>query len=393
MRIAYFVHNLADPAVGKRIRMLRAAGDEVLPIGFHRDDRTIEQVEGIGAIDLGQTFDANFTQRIAMVAKRCADSRKWADPIRGCDVIIARNLEMLVIAAAARRRYARQARLAYEALDIHRLLLSDGMVGVGMRALERMLLRKVELLIVSSPAFLREYFEPMQGIDHRPIEVITIENKLLPAAAGSLRAPITLPPAPPWRIGWFGMIRCRKSLDALCDLAIRRPDLVQLIIRGRPSRTEFDDFDAQVERTPGVAYGGTYRPAELEELYGSVHFNWTLDFFEEGANSRWLLPNRIYEGGVYDAVPVALAGTETARWLKRLGTGVFLDSAVEIEDFLASLTPARYEELKQASRAAPRSAFVADDGDCARLSEALRGMGTRPVARTAPAASVEFDFR
>jgi hypothetical protein len=393
MRIAYFVHNLADPAVGKRIRMLRAAGDEVLPIGFHRDDRTIEQVEGIDAIDLGQTFDANFKQRIAMVAKRCADPRRWADPIRSCEVIIARNLEMLVIAAAARRRYARQARLAYEALDIHRLLLSDGMVGAGMRALERMLMRKVELLIVSSPAFLREYFEPMQGIDHRLIEVITVENKLLPAAAGSLRAPTTLPPGPPWRIGWFGMIRCRKSLDALCDLAIRRPDLVQVIIRGRPSRTEFDDFDAQVERTPGVAYGGTYRPAELEELYGSVHFNWTLDFFEEGANSRWLLPNRIYEGGVYDAVPVALTGTETARWLKRLGTGVFLDSAVEIEDFLASLTSARYEELKQASGVAPRSAFVADDGDCARLSEALRGMGTRPVARTPPSASVEFDFR
>ena len=393
MRIAYFVHNLADPAVGKRMRMLRAAGDEVVPLGFHRDDRTIDQVDGIDAIDLGQTYDANFKQRIAMVAKRCIDLRDWADPIRGCDVIIARNLEMLVIAAAARRRYARQARLAYESLDIHRLLLSDGIVGAGMRALERMLMRKVELLIVSSPAFLREYFEPRQGIDDRPIEVITVENKLLPAAALALRTPAALPPGPPWRIGWFGMIRCRKSLDVLSGLAARRPDLVQVIIRGRPSRTEFDDFDAQVERAPGIIYGGTYRPAELEELYGAVHFNWTLDFFEEGANSRWLLPNRIYEGGVYDAVPIALAGTETARWLKRLGIGVFLDSADGVEDFLSSLTPARYEELKQASRAAPRSAFVADGSDCGRLSEALRGMGKRTVVPMAPGGSVEFDFR
>src|SRR6185437_777607 len=98
---------------------------------------------------------------------------------------------------------------------------------------------------------------------------ITVENKLLPAAALALRPPAALPPGPPWRIGWFGMIRCRKSLDVLCGLAARRPDLVQVIIRGRPSRTEFDDFDAQVDRVPGIVYGGTYRPAELEELYGA----------------------------------------------------------------------------------------------------------------------------
>lgn len=393
MRIAYLVHNLADPGVGKRIRMLRAAGDEVLPIGFHRDEKAVNEVEGIAAIDLGQTYDADFKQRIGMVARRCLALSDWAEPIAGCDVIVARNLEMLVIAAAARRRYARRARLAYECLDIHRLLLAEGIVGAGMRALERMLMRNVDLLMVSSPAFLREYFEPRQGLDNRRLPALTVENKLLPASPILGCAKHALPAVPPWRIGWFGMIRCRKSLDALCDLAMRRPDLVQVIIRGRPSRTEFEDFDAQVERTSGVTYGGTYRLTELEALYGSVHFNWTLDFFEEGGNSRWLLPNRIYEGGVYDAVPIALTGTETAQWLKCLGIGAFLESTDDLEAFLTSLTPARYQALKEESCAASGSAFIADEQDCARLLDALRKMGGRYAAPVAPASSVEFDFR
>ena len=44
----------------------------------------------------------------------------------GADVVLARNLEMLIIASRARNLYAPRAALVYECLDIHRLLLSQG---------------------------------------------------------------------------------------------------------------------------------------------------------------------------------------------------------------------------------------------------------------------------
>jgi succinoglycan biosynthesis protein ExoL len=71
---------------------------------------------------------------------------------------------------------------------------------------------------------------------------------------------------------------------------------VAVEIRGRPSRTEFDDFDAQVANVPASASAALHAcgPARL---YGDVHFAWAIDWFEAGANSAWLLPNRIYEGG------------------------------------------------------------------------------------------------
>jgi succinoglycan biosynthesis protein ExoL len=397
LRIAYLVHNLADPGVGTRVRMLAAFGDEVIPIGFHRDDKFVDKVAGVDAFDLGRTFDRNFGQRIAMVLKQCVRLRAWAGQIHDCDVLMARNLEMLVLAVLSRWRYASHARLVYECLDIHRLLWSRRIAGRCMRALERLLLRKTDLLVVSSGAFLREYFEPMHDMGRSPRPpVLVVENKLLPALsseAGIAQPETPLPPGPPWRIGWFGMIRCRKSLDLLCDLASRRPDLVQLTIRGRPSRTEFADFDRQVERTRGVCFGGPYRPAELCSLYRAVHFNWAIDYFEEGANSRWLLPNRLYEGGAYHAVPIALDNTETARWLRRAGIGVQLASGEALEAFLSALTPAHYGDLKRASRAAPRDAFIADERDCARLLDAL---GRASVHRTSPVSrlpAIELDLR
>jgi hypothetical protein len=379
VRIAYLVHNLADPAVGKRVRMLTARGDQVLPVGFHRDARPVDDVAGVAAIDLGRTFDADFAQRLPMVLKRGL-LPAWAEPIRDCDVIIARNLEMLAIAALVRWRYGLRAGLVYECLDIHRLLLSHGIAGVWARAVERALLRKTNLLIVSSPAFLREYFEPRYGM-HQPRRpaVLLVENKLLPISSVEPEVPPTdfRPAGPPWRIGWFGMIRCQKSLDLLCEIAARHPGLVQVTIRGRPSRTEFADFDAQIARTPGVSFGGTYHPSELASLYGNIHFAWAIDYFEEGANSRWLLPNRIYEGGAYGAVPIALAHTETARWLDGHGIGVCLEDARALEEFLRRLTPAQYRALNQASAAAPRNAFLADRRDCSRLLAALQQISRR----------------
>ena len=379
MRVAYLVHNLTDPAVGKRLRMLTAQGDDAIAIGFNRDDRSCHEIEGIPAIDLGRTFDLNLSHRAVAIAKECLQLGNWAQRICGSDVIIARNLEMLTLAVLARRRYAPQAALVYECLDIHRTLLLKRVFGTGMRAVERSLMRVVDLLIVSSPGFLREYFEPLQKMTEDKPPCLLLENKFFPAPSAD--APPDRSPGhvrhrrfgPPWRIGWFGMIRCRKSLDFFCDLARRHPGLIELTIRGRPTRPAFVDFDAQVAGTPGISYEGTYRPDELDALYGGVHFNWAIDYFEEGANSKWLLPNRIYEGGAFASVPIALNGTETARWLGRLGIGVCIDNLDGFDEFLCALTASHYDELRHASEAVPKSAFVAGMNDCDVLRDALQG--------------------
>jgi hypothetical protein len=354
--------------------MLHAGGAEVVAIGFRRVASFPSHIEGASVIDLGRTHDGRMLQRAGMVALRRFAPGSWRKAVAGADVVMARNLEMLALAHGARARCAPKARLVYECLDVHRLMIGENPMGRALRALERHWMKTADLLVVSSPAFVERHFAPRQGVGRTlDIPVLLVENKMLSLGAEeSCPEAGTIAPGPPWRIGWFGMIRCRRSLDLLCDLARRRPGLLQVIIRGRPARSEFADFDAQIRDTPGISFGGSYGAGELGPLYGDVHFNWTVDYFEAGANSDWLLPNRIYEGGAFGAIPIARAGTESADWLHRAGIGVALnDPARDLEPFLDSLTAEKFSALACAARKVPRHAFVATSADCQQLVRAL----------------------
>jgi succinoglycan biosynthesis protein ExoL len=370
-RIAYFVHDLADSAVHRRTRMLVAGGATVQPIGFRRNAEPITAVEGIPAVDLGQTVDGMLLKRAVSVVVALIELEKVGRHIRGSNVILARNLEMLMIAARARKRYAPTARLVYECLDIHRSLLSNHLDGTFLNVLESRLWRNVDLLVTSSPAFIRKYFTP-RGF---PASVKIVENKILMLEDDGLHfVPEKRPAGPPWRIGWFGMIRCRRSLDVLSSIAHDAGGAVEVIIRGRPSAAIFPDFDKALAGRPHVHYAGPYHnPIDLPAIYGDVHFVWAVDYYEGGQNSAWLLPNRLYEGSAYGAVPIALAGVETGAWLKSHEAGVVLKEPIEekLIEYFKSLDQGRYEKLARAIDALPRGALISRRTDCRELVEVL----------------------
>jgi hypothetical protein len=379
LKVAYFVHDLNDAAVAKRIWMLQSMGAEVRLAGFRRSTGPVAEVAGLEPLDLGRTHDARLARRAGSVLRNLALTPLRGGWMAGSDVVLARNLEVLTVAGLCRALHAPRARLAYECLDVHRLMLGQGPASRLLRGLESALMDQGETLIVSSPAFLTHYFEPFQRVSRRKsLATLLMENKAFPDGPGPAASPA---PGPPWRIGWFGMIRCRRSLDFLCDLARRRPDLVQIDIRGRPSYTEFDDFDRQTAETPAVAFGGPYRPEDLPALYGAAHFNWSIDRFQDEGNSRWLLPNRLYEGGRFGVPGIARVDSETGRWLGAHGLGVLFDEPeAALEAFLDGLTPEAYAALRARHAAAPASLFVMGREDCARLVAAL---GDQPAAEEA----------
>src|SRR4051812_30523182 len=163
MKIAYVAWDLWDAATVRRVEMLQAGGAEVALAGFHRRDSAPASVAGAPAVDLGRTFDGRLAHRAALVALRCARTSALREIVRGADVVLARNLEMLAIAALAQRAHAPRARLVYECLDIHRLMCGSGPASVALRALEGMLLRTCSTVIVSAPGFITEYFQPRHG--------------------------------------------------------------------------------------------------------------------------------------------------------------------------------------------------------------------------------------
>jgi succinoglycan biosynthesis protein ExoL len=374
VKVAYFVHDLADPAVTRRVRMLRAGGAETVVLGFRRTETAPTEVAGSPAVDLGRTYDARLGHRALTTGLAALTAVRWRGLLSDVDAVIGRTLEALATADAARIMAGVRAPLVYECLDIHRMMLGDGAPARTLRAVERTLLRRCALLIVSSPAFVREYFEPRQGVGRTlPIPTLLVENKALELSDPVARAGAPAP-GPPWRIGWMGAIRCRQSLGILTDLARRRPDLIEVRIHGRPAYTEFQDFDAQVQGLSNLRFMGAYTAEDLPRIYGDVHFSWAIDFMEAGQNSAWLLPNRLYESGRYGAVPIALSDVETGRYLAARRLGVRLADTAEVESVLERMTNEEWRRLRAELDAAPRNAFVAGTADCRRLLDAIAGV-------------------
>jgi succinoglycan biosynthesis protein ExoL len=380
--IAYFAHDLCDPAVERRIRMLEVGGAEVRPIGFRRGPEMPGRLTKLEVFDLGRTTDGKLGQRAVSIAYALLRLDRCASHVRGADVVLARNLEMLIIASRARNLYAPRATLVYECLDLHRLLLSNGILGSVLNGVQRSLWQGVDLLLTSSPAYIRNYFAP----HHFPAPMRLVENKVALLGSNNLDRHVVRPsPGPPWRIGWFGALRCRKSLELLSALAKSSKGAIEVIIRGRPSDAVFSNFASEVADIPHLRFLGPYHyPDGLPRIYADVHFAWAIDYYECGQNSTWLLPNRIYEASLYGAVPVALQGVETGRWLCDHAAGVVLNEPIEKElsSFFRDINPIRYAELAKQMEAIPREDLVYEKDDCRSLVQALTGAKAIDACRT-----------
>jgi hypothetical protein len=108
-----------------------------------------------------------------------------------------------------------------------------------------------------------------------------------------------------------------------------------------------------------------------------------MDFYEAGANSEWLLPNRLYEGSLHGAVPLALASVETGRWLAAQDCGVLLhdssDHGVEhgLREYFSRLDPAAYAAARSALARIPVSALLDDGAACDCLGRRLAALSRR----------------
>ncbi|WP_337184962.1 glycosyltransferase [Shinella sp.] len=383
LRVLYLVHDLSDPAVRRRVLMLRAGDASVTLAGFRRGANRLADIEGVTPIDLGATGDARFAQRIVAGAGAAATLSRRLSGIETPDVILARNLETLALAGRAAARFG-DVPVAYECLDIHRLMLRNGVLGRALRGAERHFGRRAGLVVTSSPAFVEHYFKPLSGI-RAPVHLLENQVLELNADAGGLPARAR-PAGEPWRIGWFGAIRCRKSLDLLSAFTRRMAGRFEVVLRGRPAHGEFDDFEGRIAREPFIRFEGPYRnPEDLAAIYGAVDFTWAIDFFEEGRNSLWLLPNRLYEGCRHGALPIVLDGTETARLARQRGVGVTLanDRAETLFNRFADFDGEAYAALYANLVKLGTRPWVLDRADCAAFVQRLAALRQPP----APAAA------
>lgn len=380
----YLVHDLSDAAVRQRTRMLREAGVAITVAGFNRAPADAFPDLGATVIDLGPSHAGRLIHRAAMTIRNWLDTAELRRrlPTRP-QVIIARNLEMLVVAARLRRQVAPRARIVFECLDIHGFMMARCAHGSLLRRLERHLLDQCDLVVVSSPDYQHAYFKPVQRWTG---PTLLVENKFYPPDGFALDPARQAPPpgsGPPWTIGWFGMIRCAEGLRILERMQAALPGVASVFIAGRPSEA----LQRQIAGLPAAAdirFLGPYLPDDLPALVRRTHFVWSIDFFHRDFNSQVLLPNRLYSSCLFGSVPVVVGATATGRWLQRHRAGIHLkDDCSDLEEVMKSMSASRYQEETERVRAIDCRQLAWDADGCRELAKALITDGvpaSQPVA-------------
>lgn len=365
-RVAVFAFDIAEASQIKAIRAIRAAGAEVESFSFRRDNMNAGFQPDWEDTPLGHAPNGVGPRRILALLRGAVRVLRRRRALRGADVLLARNLDMALLALLGRWASGSRAPLVYQCLDIHGLFARRGPLAVLARRAEAMVLRRTHRLVLSSPRFLEAHFGPVHDWQG---ETQVIENRIFwpgpppPRPAAALRNP------GPLRVGWVGTLRCPRTLALLAETADRMGPRVQIVLRGVVHGHQLPNFGKVISARPNMHYDGPYAyPEGLAQAYAGLDCVWAQDLWQRGGNSDWLLPNRLYEAGYFGCPSIAVAGTETACVVRGRALGLVIPEARA--DMLVPVLEAGHTALGQLRRgllARPDDAFCLTTDEIARM--------------------------
>lgn len=361
-QLIYLTPDISDTSTIKRAAEFIDQGYGVTVVGFRRDRYNGDYHPTWPHLVLGYTQDGKYGRRawaLLVALRAIAAKRQW---FRRAALIYCRNIDQLILAVLVRALFCRDALLAYEILDIQPALVGRGPLSMLLRAIERLCLRRVRVLVVSSPAFMRNYFLPLQ---HYRGDWFLLENKVHPSAASLERGVPRQRDAgdPRWVVGYVGLIRGQQTLDLMTRLAARLRDRVLFKFHGVLTTVEPARFADALASHPNMIYAGDYvNPRDLGRIYGGLDLAWALDLENVAHNSRWLLPCRFYEAGLHGVPCLAIRDFEIGRLIDRLAVGWTFAEPLEdaLVRFFETLTETALDEKRRRLLAMPVDSFVAD---------------------------------
>ncbi len=339
MKVLFVIPTLSSSYHQFRVFELKKQGVHCFVTGFDRDSYP-GKPWGMPVYSLGYVEHMRYHKRIGTLLKSIPSIRKQSD---GMDAIICFNLDLLFITWLALTGVRNKPELIYDVGDIRTSLVKKGLISKILRSVERFLLKRISLLMVTSEAYITEYFEGIQGMND--VDILMLENKL-----NKDDTPAPLPrKQDPWSeerpvtIGYFGVLRCRKSLKLLNKLALEGNGKVQVIVRGVYLDT--DDLDGMIRDNPYMSYKGPYVfPDDLAKIHAEVDLSWLVHAHTR-QNTMWARIFRFYHACFYGIPMIAQSGSKDGDEVIRhnIGFCVDIENPDDAIQRILNIKPADYQ--------------------------------------------------
>ncbi len=338
-QIVFLLPVSSQPRYHKRIQAFADCGYTARLFSFDRP--YFKGKPGVSYVSLGSLEHGRYLSRLWKLARAIRVLTAHRDVLRQASCLYAFGTDMALLAMAATFLLGLSVPVVYELGDIRSLMVREGIVGKLARWMERLLLRGVKRVVVTSLAFRDEYLIRIQGIARE--NVFVLENKLYPPVPPRLKKQ-RWDKSRPLVIGLFGVLRCNRSWERLYELAKQEPGNIEVYIRGY--QMSLHQFVERVEELENLRYEGEYvSPDDLADMYGRIDVCWIGNMGENTVNGRWAMPNRWYESLYYQVPVVVHVHSAMAPLIREKGCGwvVDFDSREDVFRFWSELTPETYE--------------------------------------------------
>lgn len=322
LRIAYVTTAINYPSHRKRVAAFRSLGVSVHVVAFQQEfpyptNQPADSLDPSQSTTiLGVIRAGRYLARAAQLLAALSRVRSIAAPV---DVVYASGFDAALLARLGTLLSRRPPALVYEVHDIRQPMLRANRTGRLLRAIERWLLHKQVLLVVTAPGYIDGYYRAR--LSANGLEGFVLENKLYEEEIDP--SPVPTPRRDPLRIGYFGSLRCVSAWNALTRLADEGQGSIQVEVRG--ALAEVESFRPTFDRLAALTYGGPYRdPEDIAAMYRRVSMVWTAGF--HGKDSYiWARSCRFYAACCYERPIIAQAGTDEGEVVERLGIGCCVD--------------------------------------------------------------------
>ena len=328
-------------------------------VSYYRD----ETVEYKNHYNLGQVPQNKYLHRFVKIIFDIPRLAKILSNNSEVNVVYAWNFDIALLFVLTNLFSKRRYKFIYEVADIKPILLSNSVTGRILRKLEQYILNNTDYLCVTSKDFITNYFDKHYDFEAK---IHILENKVYP--------PITqriiknklnkIPDGSKWKIGLVGILRCNTSLQLLLDLATRLPKNIEVILAGIPEEHVKESFNKLISLENTIHLGEYKYPDNLIDVYSEIDIIWSADFSDLSDNSKWLLPNRIYEAGLFAIPQLCFSVNEAiSKYVKSLNIGWILEEA-NIENllkFFSSLTVKQYQQIQSNYNGLPTDQFSGDE--------------------------------
>jgi succinoglycan biosynthesis protein ExoL len=356
--IAFVIPALGDARSRIRIEALKQEGAQALILGFKRELYNgapyRDPVISLGILPHGRYFI-----RLGTYLKALLQIIKHSKQVQFI-YVLGLDLALLTWLAMLGRRSA--VKLVLEIQDIRSVLLKKGITGAIARQVEKFIVPRVDMLVVTSAAYVDDYYAQRARL--RPVRHCVIENKIddVPVMRQQLNIADSYvkPDAILW-IGYFGMLRCRRTLDIILAAAGAAQGRIRFYMRGVLHDT--GEYEQRIRSHPYVEYGGEYRsPDELGPMYGRVDMVWACypDAGGSAGNWLWARTNRFYEACYFRKPIIAAAGTQDGKAVDehKIGLCIDLHNKTQSLDILLVLNSERLDTWRRNVASLPKRLYV-----------------------------------